>query len=163
MKTEEELFPLSGMSTTFQNACMQGDVDVVRKFLNHEDPIYKMEANVVNQAGSTPMQLATWMQQDEVIKVLLEFGAEPLSIEEDKKLRSWAPTCDANNPYAKSKFLPPDNPKSFYYKNKKYGYLSPEEWEEFNRKKEEEENEQRLEKQAKERELELQKAAEGEK
>ena len=104
MKTEEELFPLSGMSTTFQNACMQGDVDskstpldrnrtpcsflwhmlpvislpeavtdalvaaVVRKFLNHEDPIYKMEANVVNQAGSNPMQLATWMQQDEVRK-----------------------------------------------------------------------------------------------
>merc|ERR1711966_639330 len=84
MKTEEELFPLSGMSVRFQNACMQGDVDAVRKYLNHEDPIYKMDANVVNQAGSTPMQLATWMQQDEVIKVLLEHGAGPLSATEDK-------------------------------------------------------------------------------
>merc|ERR1712072_616955 len=144
---------------------MQGDVDVVRKFLNHDNPIYKMEANVINQAGSTPMQLATWMQQDEVIKVLLEFGAEPLSMEEDKKLRSWAPTCDANNPYAKSKFLPPDNPKSFYYKNRKYGYVTPEEAEAFEQKKKEEEEAAAKAKAAKEAAMEAAEkgaAAEGE-
>merc|ERR1719345_298751 len=147
------------MSTTFQNACMQGDVDIVRKFLNHEDPIYKMEATVVNQAGSNPMQLATWMQQDEVIKVLLEHGAEPLSVEEDKKLRSWAPSCDENNPYAKSKFLPPDDPKSFYYKNKKYGYVSPEEQEILDAKKKEEEEKAAEDKARRDAEFEASQAA----
>ena len=98
-----------------------------------------------------------------MIKVLLEHGAEPLSVEEDKKLRSWAPSCDENNPYAKSKFLPPDDPKSFYYKNKKYGYLSPDEWDEFNRKKKEEEDAAAASKAAKEKALEEENAAKGEK